>query len=103
MLFFPQLDRCQTSPSLKRFARRSGHPCGDAHLVASGRGGEDVLVNVGRPRLLTGQFLGSKLSRHAELPESAQRGVVQRQGGCDLTEVIVVRREERGVLAYVRM
>jgi hypothetical protein len=26
VLFFPQLDRCETGPSLKRFARRGGHP-----------------------------------------------------------------------------
>jgi hypothetical protein len=31
-LLFPQLDRCQTSPSLKRFASRGGHPGGDTAL-----------------------------------------------------------------------
>ncbi len=46
VLLFPQFNRCQASPSLERFASRSGHPRGDAHSVAGGRG-KDVLVNFG--------------------------------------------------------
>ncbi len=45
----------------------------------------------------------ARLSCRAELPQSAQRGVVQRERGGDLPEVIVVCREVGGFLAHFRM